>query len=130
VIVLDASALIEWLLQSSAGRRIDRRIFSRGETLHAPHLIDLEVAQVLRRMVREATLSPRRGDQVIEDLYELRLTRYPHFLLLPQIWRLRHNLSAYDASYVALAGHLGATLITRDARLASTPGHPVRIELY
>ena len=130
MIVLDASALVDWLLRTSAGKQIDRRIYARGETLHAPHLLDLEVAQVVRRMVREATLSPQRADQVIQDLFDLRLTRYPHFLLLPQIWRLRHNLSAYDASYIALAEHLGATLLTRDARLASSVGHGAAIEVF
>lgn len=92
--------------------------------------MDLEVAQVMRRMVREATLSPKRANLVIQDLFDLRLTRYPHFILLPQIWRLRHNLSAYDAAYVTLAANLGATLITRDARLASSSGHGVTIEVF
>jgi predicted nucleic acid-binding protein len=130
MIVLDASALVDWLLRTAPGQQIDRRIYSRGETLHAPHLIDLEVAQVMRRMVREATLSPQRADQVIEDLFELRITRYPHFLLLRQIWRLRHSLSAYEAAYVTLAVYLGAPLITRDARLSSAPGHDAVIEIF
>jgi predicted nucleic acid-binding protein len=130
MIVLDASALVDWLLRTAPGQQIDRRIYSRGETLHAPHLIDLEVAQVMRRMVREATLSPQRADQVIEDLFELRITRYPHFLLLRQIWRLRHSLSAYEAAYVTLAVYLGAPLITRDARLSSAPGHGAVIEIF
>jgi predicted nucleic acid-binding protein len=130
VIVLDASALVDWLLQTVPGRQIGARIFSHSETLHAPHVVDLEVAQVMRRMVREAVVSPQRADVVIQDLLDLRLTRYPHFLLLPHIWRMRHNLSAYDASYIALTEHLGATLITRDARLASSPGRRVRIEIF
>ena len=130
MIVLDASALIDWLLQTSPGRQIEKRIYTRSETLHAPHIVDLEVAQVMRRMVREAKLSPQRADKVIEDLFDLRLTRYPHFILLPQIWRLRHNLSAYDASYLALAGHLGATLITRDAHLAATCSNDVTVEVF
>ncbi len=130
MIVLDASAAVDWLLQTVVGQRIEDRIYSRGESLHAPHLLDLEVAQVLRRLARELAVPPRRADQAIEDLLSLRVTRYPHFVFLPHIWRLRHNFSAYDAAYLALAEKLGATLITRDARLASASGRAVSIELF
>jgi predicted nucleic acid-binding protein len=130
VIVLDASAAIDWLLQTAAGRQIESRIYSRGESLHAPHLLDLEVAQVLRRLVREGELSATRADQAIQDLIDLRVTRYPHFVFLPHIWRLRDNFSAYDAAYVALTEKLGATLITRDARLASASARAVNLELF
>ncbi len=122
MIVLDASAAIDWLLRTSAGQRIDNRIFSRNESLHAPSLIDLEVAQILRRLVREGAISASRAGEAIEDLLDLRLTRYPHFVLLPRIWLLRQNQSAYDAAYVVLAEKLGATLLTRDRRLASATG--------
>jgi predicted nucleic acid-binding protein len=130
VIVLDASAAIDWLLRTSAGMRIEARIYSRGETLHCPHLLDLEVAQVLRRLVREGRVSAQRAFEAIEDLLDMRITRYPHFVLLPVIWQLRHNLSAYDAAYIVLAERLDATLITRDARLASAPGHGATVELF
>jgi predicted nucleic acid-binding protein len=130
VIVLDASAAIDWLLQTAAGRQIENRIYSRGESLHAPHLLDLEVAQVLRRLVREAAVSAQRADQALQDLLSLRVTRCPHFVFLPYIWRLRHNLSAYDAAYIALAEKLGATLMTRDARLAAASARGVIIELF
>ena len=130
MIVLDASAAIDWLLQTAAGQRIEQRIYSHSESLHAPHLLDLEVGQVLRRLVREGAISALRADQAIEDLLDLRIVRYPHFVLLPRIWQLRHNLSAYDAAYVALAEKLDACLITRDARLASASGHAAPIELF
>jgi len=130
VIVLDASAAIDWLLQTGAGQHIEKRIYSRGESLHAPHLLDLEVAQVLRRLVREGAVSSPRADHAIEDLLDLRVTRYPHFVFLPHIWRLRHNLSAYDAAYVALTEKLGATLLTRDARLASALLRTLSVELF
>lgn len=130
MIVLDASAAIDWLLQTPAGQRIEQRIYSRHESLHAPHLLDLEVGQVLRRLAREGAVPAHRADQAIEDLLDLRIARYPHFLLLPRIWQLRHNLSAYDAAYVALAENLGARLLTRDARLASASGLTVPIELF
>ena len=118
MIVLDASAAIDWLLQTPAGRGIDARIYARNESLHAPHLLDLEVAQVLRRLLREGLISERRAAEAMEDLKDLRVTRYPHFVSLPRIWELRHNLTAYDAVYIALAENLGATLISRDGRLA------------
>lgn len=130
MIVLDASAAVDWLLQTPAGRHIDKRIYSRNESLHAPQLLDLEVAQVLRRLAREGRISSQRADEAIRDLLDLRVTRYPHSLLLPRIWQLRHNLSAYDAAYVVLAEKLGGTLISRDNRLASTPGHTAQIELF
>ena len=130
MIVLDASATIDWLLQTSAGLRIEQRIYSANESLHAPHLLDLEVTQVLRRLVREGTVSTNRADQAIQDLLALRLIRYPHFVLLPRIWQLRQNFSAYDASYIGLAEKLPAPLITRDKRLAAAPGHAALIELF
>lgn len=130
MIVLDASAAVDWLLQSPAGQKIDDRIFSGGESLHAPHLLDLEVAQVMRRLVREGAITAARADQAIQDLSDLRIARYPHVVLLPHIWRLRHNLSAYDAAYVVLAEKLGATLITRDVRLVAAAGLPRRVELF
>ena len=129
MIVLDASAAVDWLLQTSTAERIESRIFSRNQSLHAPELLDLEVAQVLRRLVRENLLSPSRGEQAIHDLLDLRITRYPHSVLLPRIWQLRHNLSAYDAAYLVLAENLDATLLTRDARLASAAGHTATVEV-
>ena len=130
MIVLDASAAVDWLLQTSAGQRIEKRIYSPAESLHAPHLLDLEVTQVLRRLVREGTIPSTRADQAVQDLLDLRITRYPHFVLLPRIWQLRHNFSAYDAAYVVLAEKLRAALITRDGKLAAASGHAATIELF
>ena len=129
MIVLDASAAVDWLLQTSAGQRIEQRIYSARESLHAPHLLELEVTQVLRRLVREGTIPASRANQAIQDLLDLRITRYPHFLLLPRIWQLRHNFSAYDAAYVVLAEKLGARLLTRDGKLAAARGHSASVEV-
>jgi predicted nucleic acid-binding protein len=129
VIVLDASSAIEWLLQTSTGQRVEQRIFLHSESLHAPHLLDVEITQVLRRLVWGRMVSAARADQAITDFSDLRINRSPHFLLLPRIWQLRHNLSAYDAAYVALAEELGAILLTHDSRLASASGHTAQIEL-
>jgi len=130
VIVLDASAAVDWLLQTSAGQQIEKRIYARSESLHAPHMLDVDVAQVLRRLVREAVISAQRAEEAIDDLADLRVTRYPHFVFLSRMWKLRHNLSAYDAAYVALSENLGATLLTRDARLASASGRAVAVEVF
>ena len=130
MIVLDASAAVDWLLQTSSGERIEKRIYARSETLHAPHLLDLEVTQVLRRLTQQGVVSEARADEAVRDLLDLRLTRYPHLVLLPRIWQLRHNFSAYDAAYIVLSENLGAPLITRDGRLASSSGHGASIELF
>ncbi|MGC1449133.1 MAG: type II toxin-antitoxin system VapC family toxin [Candidatus Sulfotelmatobacter sp.] len=130
MIVLDASAAVDWLLQTPAGQRIENRIYSRNETLHTPHLLDLEVVQVLRRLAWQGLVPARRADEAIRDLLDLRMTRYPHPVLVPRIWQLRHNVSAYDAAYIVLAEKLGAALVTRDRRLASASGHAARVELF
>jgi len=129
VIVVDASVVIKVLLNTPAGVRVAERLFADGETLHAPHLLDLEVAQVLRRYALSAELDAARDAQVLEDLAALPLSRYPHDVLLPRIWELQHNVTAYDAAYVALAEALAAPLVTRDAALAASRGHAARIEL-
>ncbi len=129
MIVLDASAVIEWLLQSPVGAQIERRIFSRSESLHAPHLVDVEVAQVLRRYVRDKAITAERGREALEDLGDLALNRYPHDFLIPRIWELRATLTAYDAAYVALAELLDAPLLTCDGKIASAPGHHANVEV-
>jgi len=129
VIVVDASAALELLLNTPFAAQVATRLFSRDETLHAPHLIDLEVAQVLRRWERAGAITPARAQEAFEDLADLPLVRYPHLMLLPRVWDLRKNATAYDAAYLALAEAIGATLVTRDAALASIPGHGARVEV-
>jgi predicted nucleic acid-binding protein len=121
--------LLEALLGTPAADPILRRIFARGQTLHAPHLIDLEVAQVLRRYCRERQVTEARAGEALQDLGDFPLTRYPHDLFLGRIWDLRENLTAYDAAYVALAEALSAPLLTRDARLRKSTGHTARVEV-
>jgi predicted nucleic acid-binding protein len=129
VIVLDASALLELLLVTDKGVRVAERIAPPEETLHAPHLIDLEVAQVLRRWVARRQLDEARAVQALDDLRDLDLNRYPHDVLLGRIWELRNNASAYDAAYVALAEALGAPLLTTDARLAAVTDTRALVEV-
>jgi predicted nucleic acid-binding protein len=125
VIVVDASAILEVLLHTPASEAIVGRIFQEGETWHAPHLLDLEVAQVLRRYVASREIGALRGLRALEDLQDMPLTRYPHAPLLFRIWELRANVTAYDAAYLALAETLDCTLLTRDGRLASAPSAAV-----
>jgi predicted nucleic acid-binding protein len=129
VIVVDASALLEMLLRTPAGETIEKRLFDNRETLHAPHLLDVEVAQVIRRFEASGAIESARGQEALVDLDDLPLRRYPHGFLLPRVWELRSNLTAYDAVYVALAEALDAPLLTRDRRLAGAAGHQARIEL-
>lgn len=129
MIVLDASAVLELLLGTDRGSRVAERIARPEETLHVPHLLDLEVAQVLRRYVSRGELHEARAGEALDDLRDLDLNRYPHDVFLDRIWELRHNVSAYDASYLALAEALGARLLTADTHLAGIPGARVSVEL-
>lgn len=129
MIVLDASAAIEWLFQSPAGNKIDRKIFSASQSLHVPHLLDVEVAQVVRRFVRDKVITAQRGEEALEDLSDMPLRRYAHDFLIPRVWELRATLTAYDAVYVALAEALDVPLLTCDRRIASASGHSAKVEV-
>ncbi len=129
MIVLDASVALELLLGTPRSRRVSERALVPAETLHVPHLLDLEVAQVLRRWVASGQVGPSRARQALDDLAALDLTRWPHDVLLPRVWQLRSNLTAYEAAYVALAEALRAPLLTCDRRLAAARDHRALIEL-
>jgi predicted nucleic acid-binding protein len=126
MIVDDASARLEALLRTPAARAVESWLFESGQTLHVPHLLDLEVAQVLRRYAANGEIDGERGRAALADLP---LRRYPHDFLLSRVWELRNNLTAYDAVYVALAEALDAPLLTRDRGLAAAAGHHARVEL-
>lgn len=127
MIVVDASALIELLLGGSNAAAIKTRM--SGERLHAPHLVDVEVIQVIRRLEMHGTISAARGRDALTDHAGMMIRRYPHVWLMAAAWRLRNNITAYDAMYVALAETLGAPLLTHDGRLASAAGSIVSVEL-
>ncbi|CAN5898206.1 PIN domain-containing protein [soil metagenome] len=131
MIVLDASAAVAILLDPGPKADLVRkRVESPDESVHVPHLLDLEVAHALRRHALQDRLASQRGVQALRDFANIRMTRYPHASLLERIWDLRHNLTAYDAPYVALAEALNAPLLTGDARLARVPGIRAAVEVY
>jgi predicted nucleic acid-binding protein len=129
VIVVDASALLEFLLQTELGGRVEARLFRDDDDLHAPHLVDVEILQGLRRLVRTGELASARADEAIADLADLDLHRHPHLDLLGRAWKLRNNITGYDAMYVTLAEAIEAPIVTCDGPLANAPGHRARIEL-
>jgi predicted nucleic acid-binding protein len=129
MIVVDASALLEALLRTAAARAVERWLFEPGQTLHVPHLLDLEVAQTIRRYAANGELDGERGRAALADLADFPLRRYPHDFLLSRIWDLRNNFTAYDGAYVALAEALDAPLLTRDRRLAAAAARHARVEL-
>ncbi|WP_028279881.1 type II toxin-antitoxin system VapC family toxin [Arthrobacter sp. H5] len=117
MIVIDAGVVIELVAGGLDPQKLG------VDELAAPHLIDSEVTNVLRRLVARGHLSAEEGGRALEGFMGMTLRRYPADGLRLRMWELRHNLSAYDATYVALAEQIGATeLLTTDARLASTPG--------
>jgi predicted nucleic acid-binding protein len=128
VIVVDASVAATALLDDHAdGGAVRARL--RGADLGAPELVDLEVLSVIRRLLAAGQVTETRAAQAVSDLRALPIARAPHRPLLRRCWELRNNLSAYDASYVALAEALDSTLVTGDARLAQAPGLTCDIEL-
>ena len=128
MIVLDASAVVELLLDTPAGRRVSILLEDPALAIHAPHLVDVETVSVLRRFARDGVINQEQAATALENLLALDLQRHSHEGLLERCWALRKNLSAYDAMYVALAEALSATLVTCDARLARAPGTKIRIE--
>jgi predicted nucleic acid-binding protein len=129
LIVVDASALLEILLRTPVAERLMDRALDASERMHAPHLLDVEVTQVLRRLVQRKELTVARAEQALDDLSNLAIERHEHQPLVSRVWQLRDSISAYDGVYVALAEALNAPLLTCDAKLAGTRGHRAAIEL-
>jgi predicted nucleic acid-binding protein len=129
VTVVDASAVIEMLLRTPLGERCREHLLVPNEILSAPCLMDIEVAQVLRRYAVRSQLSADRGAEALRDLADLPLVRYLHEPLLERVWELRDSLSAYDAVYVALAEALDARLVTCDGRVSRAHGHHATVEV-
>ena len=130
MLVADASAIVEILMATPVGFAIEERLFGSRESVAAPHLLDVEVLHVIRRFNQANQLTAARAEQALDDLGALAITRYGHELLRPAMWRLRNNLTAYDAAYVALAELLDAPIVTCDARLARSRGHAATFRLH
>lgn len=129
MIVADASVVIEVLLNTSLAASCREIILAPSESVCVPHLLDLEVCQVLRRYVRTGQLADTLASEALRVLNDLPLFRYSHEPLIDRIWELRHSISAYDAAYVALAESLGAPLVTCDARLTRSHGHRANVQV-
>jgi predicted nucleic acid-binding protein len=129
VLVLDTSAVVGALTGRPPSLELIERL--RGESdLSAPHLLDIELLHALRRLVIGGQLSEDRAADARDDFAALAITRYEHTVVADRIWELRHGLTAYDATFVALAELLDAPLVTFDARLARAPGHHATVELF
>jgi predicted nucleic acid-binding protein len=127
MLVVDTSAVLAALAERTPDGELVQRLADDGD-LHAPHLIDIEILQALRGLVRGGKLSAERAEDVRTDVAALAITRYGHEPLADRVWALRENLTAYDAVFVALSEALEVPLITCDARVASAPG--IVVDLY
>jgi predicted nucleic acid-binding protein len=129
VIVLDASAIVDLVVEPRAVTHAIRARLQADPDIHVPHLVDAEVTNALRRKLLSGQLDPPRARRAIRRLTTMHLVRWQQTQLLGRALALRDQLSAYDAIYVVMAEATGATLVTRDARLARSTGHRARVEL-
>jgi predicted nucleic acid-binding protein len=129
VIIADASFLVMALGDDGPdGTQARERL--RGEDLAAPHLVDVEVTSVLRRSLLTGSMTERRAGQALQDLADLAIERVAHTTLLPRVWELRGNYTAYDACYVAVAELFHAPVLTYDAKMAGAPGPLCTFEVF
>lgn len=125
--VLDASAVVEFLLGGDRGRAVERVLAGNGSRLQAPALLDVEVVQAFRRLAATEVIPESRARAATEILAEMPILRQPVTPLIPRLWQLRRNLTAYDAAYVALAEVLKCPLVTFDAAIAGASGHTAEV---
>ena len=130
MIVLDASAAVDVVLERGAEGQWVAAELAAARSVHAPHLVDSEVASALRRLVLLEEISAESGGTALRLYRKLRLTRYPAEPLLDRIWALRESVTAYDATYLALAETLDAPLVTTDGRLARAGGHRATVSAF
>lgn len=127
-VVVDASALVEFLGATNPDRTLVRRLLTTVAA--APELIDIEVVNTVRKHARHGHMQDHVAEGVVADLQQFPLARSPHRALIARVWQLRHAVTSYDAAYVALAERLDVPLVTCDAKLARANGHHAQIELY
>lgn len=128
MIVVDASAVLEVLLRTDRAEAVEEELFG-GATLHAPHLLDLEVTRALRRYQWVGDLRSERARQAMALYLELGIERYPHDAFLPRVWQLGEDVNPCDGLYLALAEALEAPLVTTDPKLAGLPGHTAEVRV-
>jgi predicted nucleic acid-binding protein len=128
MIVLDASVVVELLMQGTLAGSITNELAGRDESFIVPHLIDVEVMSAIRRLTAGVRIDAHRMGRFVAGLAALPAQRYSHIPLIPRIWELRHNFTAYDATYIALAEATGAVLYTCDEKLRN--GHRARVVLF
>lgn len=130
MIVLDASAAVDFLIAAGAEGIWARDAIRSEPEVAAPHLIDLEVVSSLRRRLMQREVSRTRAEAALVDFRDLELVRYPVTTLIGRIWALRAHLTPYDASYIVLSEALAVPLVTTDARLARSHGHRAQIVAF
>jgi predicted nucleic acid-binding protein len=128
MIVLDASIVVELLTNGPLADAIRDDLAERDEPFIVPHLLDIEVVSAIRRLTAGLHLDSHSGEQLLVALAALPAERFGHAPLLRRIWELRHNFTAYDAAYIALAEATRSTLCTTDGKLAK--GHRARVALF
>jgi predicted nucleic acid-binding protein len=128
VIVLDASIVVELLTNGKLADSIRRDLADHDESFITPHLLDVEVASALRKLVAGQRIDSHRTEQLLARLATLPAERYAHTPLLTRMWELRHNFTCYDAAYIALAEATDAVLYTGDAKLSK--GHRARVMVF
>jgi predicted nucleic acid-binding protein len=126
VIVLDSAAAVDYLLTRTTGAWVDEQLRD-ADSVHAPHILDVEVVGALRKRVQLGDVTTARAEAALSDFRQLRVTRYPHRPFLERMWELRQNLRASDAVFIALAQVLALPLVTTDLRLARAPGLDIEI---
>lgn len=129
MIVVDASAVVELVLRMDRWQGVADLVLGQGARPHAPCFLEVEVLHALRRLERLGAIDAPRAQLGLENLRDLYWIRYPLQPLVDRVWGLRHNLTSYDAFYVALAEALGVPLVTTDARLGRAPGHSATIRV-
>ena len=117
------------MLRRDAFEAIAARLEESASSVHAPHLIDLEVIGAMRRLVMQRSVTIERAEEALRDFAAIAIVRYPAGGLTDRIWQLRLNMTVFDAAYVALAEALDIPLVTTDARLARAPGHRARVQV-
>ena len=128
MIVLDASVVVELLINGRLADSLGRAFAQRNDSFIVPHLLDVEVASALRKLAAGRRIDSHRMEKLLSDLAMLPAERYAHTPLLTRMWELRHNFTCYDAAYIALAEVTNSILYTCDVKLSK--GHRAQVMVF